>query len=68
MEISRSFTKSSPGCLAFLTRSRGHSSKESARVQSPPVSRPTYAVDFANPGVCVCVCLGLCGCGCDVAV
>ena len=49
-EITQPFSNSSPGCLAFLKRSRGSSRRERGRVHSPMVSRPSYSVDYANPG------------------
>ncbi|XP_064385497.1 catenin delta-1-like isoform X2 [Halichondria panicea] len=48
-EITQPFSNSSPGCLAFLKRSRGNSRRERGRVHSPMVSRPSYSVDYANP-------------------
>ncbi len=53
-EITQPFSNSSPGCLAFLKRSRGNSRRERGRVHSPMVSRPSYSVDYANPGESGC--------------
>ncbi len=49
-ELTESVSNSSPGCLAFLTRSRRGSRNDRRRVPSPNVTRPSYSVDYANPG------------------
>ena len=48
-ELDRSFTKSGPGCLAFLTCPRRRDNV--LRLNTPAaLNRPIYNIDFANPG------------------
>ncbi len=49
-ELNQSISNSSPGCLAFLKRSRRGSRNDRRRIPSPTVTRPSYNVDYANPG------------------
>ena len=48
-ELDRSFSKSAPGCLAFLTRPRHHDNRPKM-VFPTSLIRPMYNVDFTNPG------------------
>ena len=48
-ELDRSFTKSAPGCLAFLTRPR-HRDNTPKLNSLAAMNRPIYNIDFANPG------------------
>ena len=51
-DLDKSFTKASPGCLAFCTRP--HTKNDSPKISLTSVNRPLCSVDFVNPGGWVC--------------
>lgn len=53
-DLDRSFTKASPGCLAFCTRPQTKSDTPT-KISLTSVNRPLCSVDFVNPGGWACL-------------